>query len=428
VEFHLLDCELEKLRSRAEVVGAILHTHPNVVGFSVATGTVKAVGEIAQALKAAVPGLRIAAGGPHIAALPEEAIPGVDANIFGEGEITFLEYLQKLDLGGTHSEIAGCVQFRDRHIVSRGPQRDLISNVDDVPLPERGLLRRHAYFHSYPYPGVHDFTTLFTSRGCPYNCNFCGNEVIWGGRVRYHSLARTFAEIDQVVAEGYDLIFFDDDTFTVDKARVLRICEYISARHPRLQWICHLRADTVDREMLAAMKRAGCVEAQVGVEAGDPDVLRRTDKSMTIEQVRRTFAWLHEVRINSWATFILGNQGENPDTIRASLKLAKEIDPTYCSFIVLLPFPGTRIFEDYKNAGFITTFDWERYSWHGVPVISTDQLSTTDLIHWRKRAYLEFYLRPRKLLQTVRHVLRSGSSREIMRNFRAWKVLVGSRV
>jgi radical SAM superfamily enzyme YgiQ (UPF0313 family) len=427
VDFHLLDCELEKFRSDAEVVKAILLTRPHVVGFSVATGTVKAVGDIARALKAVEPELRIAAGGPHIAALPEEAIPGVDANIFGEGEITFLEYLQKVVLGRARGEIAGCIQFRDGDIVSRGSRRDLISNLDDVPMPARRLLRNHAYFHSYPYPRVHDFTTLFTSRGCPHNCNFCGNEVIWGGRIRYHSLARTFAEIDQVVAEGYDLIFFDDDTFTASKSRVLKICEYVKARYPRLQWICHVRADTVDRETLAAMKKAGCVEAQVGVEAGDPDVLSRTDKSLTVEQVRQAFAWLHEVGINSWATFILGNQGESPETIRASLELAKEIDPTYCSFIVLLPFPGTRIFQAYKDAGFITTFDWEKYSWHGMPVINTDRLSTLDLVHWRKRAYLEFYLRPRKLLQTVYNVVRSRSSREIMRNFRAWKVLVRSK-
>jgi radical SAM superfamily enzyme YgiQ (UPF0313 family) len=419
----LIDCEAEGFVDSDTTAAAIMQGDPDVVGFSVVTGTFSEATLLAEKLKKIKPGIRIVAGGPHVTALPEEVMPGIDAKIIGEGELSLLEYLQEAVLGGSEREIAGVVRFSDGELVSRGKARAMIENLDDIPIPARDLLPG-SYFHSYPYPGVRAFTTMFTSRGCPYNCNFCGNETLWGRRARYHSLDRTFEEIDQVTAAGVNLIFFDDDTFTANKKRVLAITEYIARHHPDLRWICHIRADTVDRPLLAEMKKSGCVEVQVGVESGDQEVLRNTDKMLDIEKVRTTFRSLHEIGINSWGTFILGNDGESTETIRRTISLACEIDPTYASFIVLLPFPGTRIFEKYKKQGYITTFDWGRYSWHGQPVIDLPRLSAADLIAWRKKAFLRFYLRPGKLLQSGFSVLRSLSLREMKRNFRAWQTLV----
>jgi radical SAM superfamily enzyme YgiQ (UPF0313 family) len=422
-EVSLLDCEAEGFGSEAVAARAILQREPDVVGFSVVTGTYHASSRLAQAIKRARPETQIVVGGPHITALPNEAMPGVDAKVIGEGEATLADYLAALQ-AGARPEIAGLAWLRDGEVESTGPARAVFENLDDVPIPARELLGIGRYFHSFPYPGARNFTTLFTSRGCPFDCNFCGNEILWGRRVRYHSLERTYAEIDEVVRQGSTLVFFDDDTFTANRARALKICDFVARRHPALRWICHARADTVDRELLGAMKRAGCVEVQIGAESGDPEVLRRTDKALTVEQVERAFAWTREAGLNSWATFILGNDGETPATIGRTMALAKKIDPTYASFIVLLPFPGTRIFGKYRAAGFINTRDWEMFSWHGQPVIDLPGLSPDDLAAWRRRAYLGFYLRPGKLMRTAWHVLRSASWREMLRNFRAWRVLV----
>ncbi len=424
IKLKLIDCEAEKFCNYNQVIKAILKNHPHIVGFSVVTGTFKVVSELSRVLKKIDPNIRIIAGGPHITALPEEYIPGVDVKIFGEGEITLFEYITEIFLGGSTADIKGCIQFKDKKIVSHGGPRPLIKNLDLIPIPVRELLPTRSYFHSYPYPKVRNFTTMLTSRGCPYNCNFCGNEKIWGKKVRFHSLERIFEEIDLIIYQGINLIFFDDDTFTVNKSRVSKICKHIRRFHPHLRWICHARADTIDLEILTEMKKSGCVEIQVGVESGDPYVLEKTDKSLSIEEIRKAFALLNKVKLNTWATFILGNSGETPTTIRKSIKLAKEINPTYCSFIVLLPFPGTRIFEKYKKRGYITTFDWNRYSWHGRPIISTKALTDKDLIAWRKRANLEFYLRPPKLLETSFNMIQAFSFREIMRNFLAWWTLV----
>jgi anaerobic magnesium-protoporphyrin IX monomethyl ester cyclase len=428
VEVRLIDCEAENYEGVEEAFEEIISDNPDLVGFSVVTGTVHAASQLAKSIKETNPGIKVVAGGPHITALPDEYISGIDVNMYGESEISLHEYIENRILRDGSEPILGCVEFdKDGNVAGRGDPRPFIEDLDSIPIPSRELLRDNAYFHSYPYVRNSKFTTMFTARGCPYNCNFCGNEVIWGRRVRYHSLERTFKEIDRIVEQGYNLLFIDDDTFTAKKTRAMEICRYIRDNHPTLKWICHARADTLDREMLLEMKRAGCVEMQIGVESGDAEILKNTDKSLNIGRVRKTFDLIREVKINSWATFIIGNAGETPETIVESIRFAKEIDPTYCSFIILLPFPGTRIFDQYKQLGCISTYDWSKYSWHGKPVIDLDLLPTRELVKWRRRAYLKFYLRPRKIIQTALNVLRAMSLREIKRSMHAWKAIVSQR-
>jgi len=424
IEIRLIDCEVENLHEKRDICRAILNTKPHIIGFSVVTGTFNITSELALDIKACAPDIITIAGGPHITALPEEAMPGIDVKIFGEGEKSLLEYIQSDLRQSKIRDIAGCIQFQKGEILSIGDPRPFIENLDSIPMPARELLKSGAYFHTYPYSNVRDFTTMFTSRGCPYNCNFCGNKTIWGGNVRFHSIDRTCEEIDDIVKRGINLIFFDDDTFTLNKRRIESICSHIRDNHPDLQWICHVRADTVNAGILSKMKRSGCVEVQIGVESGDPEVLAKTDKLLNVEQIRSAFDHLHEIGLNSWATFVFGGDSETKKTIRASIDFAKQIDPTYCSFIVLLPFPGTSIFEKYKKLNFITTFDWSRYSWHGRPVIQTDSLSTDELIAWRRKANIEFFLRPKKLFSALLTAVRSMSWREMLRNFRAWQALI----
>ena len=427
IQIRLIDCEAELIKSAQDAIKVILQSKPDVVGLSTVTGTYHAVAEIAQLVKEAKPNTVLIAGGPHVTALPEEPILGVDVKVISEGETSLLQYLEARFLNGKNSQIDGCIEFEDGKIVSRGAPRELIEQLDTIPMPAWDLLRKGAYYHSYPYKRVHNFTTMFTSRGCPFCCTFCGNELLWQRRVRYHSLDRVYQEIKHLVKEDYNLIFFDDDTFTSNRSRVVSICEYIKKHHPALRWVCHIRADTVDKDVLTLMKKAGCVEVQVGIESGDEQVLKNTNKGLDLNVTRETFKWLHSLRINSWATFILGNSGETPATIQKTIKLANELNPTYCSFIALLPFPGTRAFEEFKEKGWITTYDWRNYSWHGRPIINLPELSTDDLVQWRKRAYKAFYLRPKKLLQSALNLLQALSWREMVRNFLAWLVLVSPK-
>jgi radical SAM superfamily enzyme YgiQ (UPF0313 family) len=430
VDIRLVDCVAAGLHTPALAARGILETRPRAVGFSVVTGNVRAAEKTALLIKEAAPETVVVMGGPHATALPEEVLAGADVKVIGEGEHTFAEWIESALLGrGGDTRamegrpVPGAFFFSPDGLTVRGAPRNLEKNLDVFPPPARELLPVQRYFHSYPHRAQGRFTTLFTARGCAYSCSFCANQTLWGRNVRRHSPERVAMELDLLGRQGYGLLFFDDDTFTLDRRRAMETMAYLRRRHPRMRWICHTRADTLDAELVREMRASGCVEVQIGVESGDEEVLAATGKGITTEDARRAFALLRGQGIATWATFILGNAGETPESIRASMRLAREINPTYATFITLLPLPGTRIFEEYKAAGYLTTLDWGRYTWHGEPVISLPGLDSKALAEARRRAFLGFYLRPGKLFQSGRNTLRSLSFREMRRNFNAWRIL-----
>ncbi len=427
VELALVDCPGENLNSAADVARRVAALRPDAIGLSVVTATRDVAGELAERWRAACPGVPVILGGPHITALPDEPAPFVDALIVGEGEQTIVEYLQKRVLQQSTEEILGCRLLHDGMAQTPLSPRPFIEPLDHIPIPARELLPNDAYVHSYPQR-YRRFTTMFTSRGCPFNCSFCSNEALWRGTVRYHSAARIREEIDRVMCDlGVDLIFFEDDTFLANRALSSAVMAYLRTKRPALSWVCHTRADTLSAETLAEMEASGCVEIQIGVESGNQEILDKTDKRLRLETVRHAFQLLRRTRIKSWATFILGNEGETRETFKQTLNLALEIDPSYASMIILLPFPGSRAFRSYADKGYLTTYRWSDYSWHGDPVFSLPHLSSAQLVKLRSRAYRRFYLRPRKLLHIFMDVVKASSLREILRNMRFWLSLSKSK-
>ena len=428
VDVRCLDLLTEPQQGPERVLERILGLAPDVVGFSVMTATQPLTAWLARELKARRPSLWVVAGGPHVSALPAEPMPGVDARVLGEGEAAFLDVIHENVLGGSARPVAGTLLRQADGTLAHGAERPVLADLDALPFPARDLLPGGAYFHTFPYRGVHAFTTMMTSRGCPHACNFCLNETAWHRRVRVHSVDRVMAEIDHVQRTmGVDLVFFDDDTFTTSRERTAAIAARIARDHPRLRWICHTRVDAVDDELVREMARSGCLEAQVGIEAGNPDVLASTGKGIDLDQAARALVSFRRHGINVWATFVLGHEADTRETLDETVAAAIRLNPTYASFIVLLPFPGTAVFDSYRDKGYLLTEDWADYTWHGRPVFATPRLTPDDLVRARARANLAFYLRPQKLAELAWHTLRAGSLREMRRNVAAWRSLVSAR-
>lgn len=398
---------------------------PDIVGFTAVTPTANVSSRMAAELRKKLPGAVFLAGGPHATVRPQDLLDSFDAAVAGEGEATFLEIVGALRRGEPIEGIQGTAVRRNGETV-RAPRRPLIEPLDTIPPPARDLLDLPSYYHSFPYNqkgGM--FTTMFTARGCPRDCYFCANKTLWNGNLRYHSIDYVKNELDLLVnKQNMTLIFVDDDDFLSNKKRSREICENIVAARHGIKWICHCCVSSIDRESVRAMKRAGCVEIQIGVESGDERVLKDIPKSPAPERIRQAFALLKEERMNTWATFILGHPADTKDTIQNTIKFARLIDPTYSSFIVLLPFPGSRAFDTYLSGGMIKTQNWDDYTWHGEPVFETPALSAGDLVRLRARAMRAFYLRPRKLASYALQMIRAGSSKELFRNFLSWLSLV----
>lgn len=419
IKVKILDAMVLDL-TKEEIIKEIKDFNPNLIGITSVTATATFVKGLSEEIKRLFPQVIIVVGGPHPTALPFDLLPPADISVIREGEETLLEILKRGE-EENWEKIKGISFLREKE-QKITPSRPFIQDLDSIPFPARHLLPLDSYFHLYPYKTrTKRFTTIFTARGCPFACRFCGNEYIWKRQVRYRRIEAVLEEIKEVVKRyNVSLIFFDDDTFTINKERAYQICAGIIDLNLNFKWICHSRADILEKPLLEVMKRAGCVEMQVGIESGDQNVLDAVNKSSSLDKLREGMRALKEVGIQTWGTFMLGNISETKETIKKTIKFALELDPTYASFIVFLPFPGLSIYDEYVQKGYIKTFRWEKYCWHGEPVFETEELSKRDLISLRREANIKFYLRPHKLMNYLFTVIKIRSLREMWRNFRAF--------
>lgn len=286
-------------------------------------------------------------GGPHVTIFKEsilKEVPEADFAVYGEGEETFLELVDSLNSKSKVSGIAGTVS---RHNVN--PSRPLIQDLDKLPFPSRHLLPNNRY--KYIFAKRKTVTTMFTSRGCPYQCIFCDKSV-FGSKCRLRSAENVLTEIGEIIERFKDIsIVFYDDLFTLDKERVIRICTGILERGFKFDWKCEGRVDRIDEEMLGWMKKAGCSMIAYGVESGNQAGIDYLKKNTKIEDIRNAFSLTHKRGIESMAYFILGIPVETYEDERRTIEFAKEINPDYAQFSVLSPFPGTELYRNSIREG-----------------------------------------------------------------------------
>jgi len=369
---------------------------PDIIGITVTTITVKSARSIAIKAHQMFPEVFIIFGGPHITALPFENLDVADVCVIGEGEETFAELIDKCLKNNSWKTVAG-IAFRKNSADIIAKERALIEDLDKIPFPARELVPRSRFQHIYPYRLKNKFyDTLLTSRGCASQCNFCLNELMWKKRVRFRSLDNVFEEIELLIKDHCtSLLFISDDNFTSWPERVIEFSRRKQKYFPELKWICHSRADCLSLDLLKEMEAGGCIEIQIGVESGDDKILDACNKDINSQKIFNAFQLFKKTKINSWATFIIGNEGETKESIEKTIAFSKKIDPVYSTFLFLSPLPGSKCFKHFKDKGYIKTYDWAKYSWHGEPVFETETLSKNLLLNLRKKAYIQFYLRPR---------------------------------
>ena len=427
-EIRIFDALAED-RTDEEWIETIAGQKPDLIGFSVATPTMEASRRMALELKSRLPHALIVAGGAHATMLPDCMLGPFDAVVVGEGEATFFEIARNGADKASLPTIKG-VAFQQNGVIVHTKPRGYFKSLDEIPFPARDLLPIPNYYHTYPYnrKGGY-FGNIITCRGCPRNCYFCGNKALWQGNVRFHSLDYVLEEIKMMVCTlDMSLVFIEDDDFLVNKKRAMEFCERVLASKLNFKWIVHACADGIEEESLRLMKRAGCVEFQIGVESGDEGILKQIDKSKEGREVYyRAFRLLKKYGLNSWATIILGHTDDTEESIERTIDFAKKIDPTYASFIIMLPFPGSQVFEIYKRNGWLLTTDWSRYSWYGDPVFELPHLSAADLVRLRAKAMTAFYLRPSKIFRYLWQIIKARSLREFFRNVLSWHSLVTYR-
>lgn len=353
-------------------------------------------------------------GGSHITAIPVEtmeAYPVIDFAVLGEGEKTFLELVRALDENRNPSEVDG-IAYRMNGGIKLTKSRKLIENLDELPFPAYDLLPMNKYRIPLHHVGfgknvpLKPFAVVFTSRGCPFNCTYCASKVIWGRQVRFRSPENVLDEIDYLVTK-YKLRVLDvaDDIFTINNKRANAILDGLIERKYDLHFNCLSRVDTINRDLLEKMKKAGCYLIRFGVESGSQKILDRMKKQVKISKIKEAFKLTKEVGIPATASFMLGHPGETQQTAQETINIAKEIDPYLAHFFITIPLVGTEVYEIAKRDNLIVDRDWSYWvQMTSAPVLRTEELSPEDLVKLRKKAYMSFYFRVSFLISCIRRI------------------------
>jgi anaerobic magnesium-protoporphyrin IX monomethyl ester cyclase len=344
VSTDIVDCTF---LTEKEAIERVKRDKPKIVGIYSMFSMKNAAIHLAELLKN--DGTMLVAGGPLPTLCPEDFIEHFDAVAVGEGEKTMLELVQTVEGTRSLSSVKGIAYKGKGSKTAYTQTRDFTEDLDSLPFPARDLFDNQSYKTYYSKNFGYTSTSLITSRGCPFNCDFC-SRAIFGNRLRARSATNVVDEIESVKNLGYDRVWFADDCFTLNRNRLLNICEEMVKRKLEIDWECLSRVDTIDRETALMMKEAGCVRVFFGIESGNDKVLALMKKKATTAQAKRAVLVTKYAGIQTGAFFIVGYPGETDQTVLETLKFASSLPLDYLSFTVPYPIPGTPLYDRVKDA------------------------------------------------------------------------------
>ena len=327
---------------------------------SAITPTVERGYEILRQYKAIRPQGMSLIGGAHASSIPEEASTFADYVVQGEGEQVVLDLIN---------------YGADSKIIS-GPR---VSDLDTLPVPDFSLLAGADRMRVIP---------VMTSRGCPYNCNFCSVTQMFGNHYRTHSVDRVIEEIQKYRGQR---LFIYDDNFTASPSRVRKILERILSENIKLQWSAQVRADSARYpELVEMMSRAGCRYVYVGFESISNETLNSMNKHQTKEDIIRAIEVFHRFNIQVHGMFILGSDEDALDIAEDTVRFCRSHRIDSVQFMILTPFPGTPLFRKMEAERRILHKRWAYYD--GMHTVFQPKKQTpAELQATMMQAFNDFY-------------------------------------
>src|SRR3989344_3778235 len=355
IEIKVLDCEGLGL-SYFQIEEEIKTIRPAIVGLTAPTPAFAQVLEVCRIIKNISRDIVVVVGGPHPTALPKETVAEKD--------------------------------------------------LDALPFPARVLFPLDIYFPP-PTKRMSDKKAgnMISSRGCPYQCTYCMASYMWQRKVRFRSIKNVVDEIEECINKyGLGEFNFHDELFTVNKKRTIEFCQEVKKRDLDIVWVCMCRVDYLDEETLREMKSAGCRKIMFGFESGSQMILDIMKKRVALDKAEEAVRLVKKAGIKTAGNFMFGNIGETEETIKQSIKLAKKLNCDTMGFFVASPYPGTEFYETAKARGYFRKdIEWKDFTLvsNNLPPLNLPGLPAERILYWQKRAFREYYLRPRYVLMKI---------------------------
>jgi len=405
------------------IIAEINRKKPDLVGISFLSTTSYPNAKIlARAIRAVNENVRLAFGGVFVtlnADLVKQQCPEVDFVCRGDGEQLILDLLDHLD---DPEAVPGVTWMRDGRVVSNAP-RKLERNLDQWPFPDREGLPLD-FVESMPLDvpvvlSMERFTTMQTSRGCPWPCVFCDIPIFNEGKWRSRSAEHVIKEFEHLQANGYGSVYFVDDHFLLQPKRIEAICKGINEKNINIDWGCEGRVDSVAQHLFPAMAKAHCRTLMFGIEAGTQKILDRLKKDQTLEDT--VAAVKHAKRSGIEIVhgfFIVGSPDETVEDIAETFRFASRLPVDTFGFNRLCVYRGTPLWHEYVARGLVNDAeDWYKYfkcSSIDPTCLSGEEIHKARSKGLRRLMLYKIFRYPRQTFRLLRRFFRFMPARDIV--------------
>jgi anaerobic magnesium-protoporphyrin IX monomethyl ester cyclase len=348
IQAKIFDCTFETFE---DIQKKIISYQPDIVGIYAMVTLSRNTFRLAEMVRANLPDPLLVAGGPLPTLYPERFCAVFDTVFRGEVDLSFPRFchdffhrkLSRLQLKELPLEKYEGLFIKQADLQIDNPMAHYLEKeINSFPLPYRGDFDHAAYQKIWLQMDGSKTTSIMTTLGCSFSCDFCSKPV-FGSLFRRRNLDVVFEEIEQIRALGYNSLWIADDNFTLDIKFLKGFCQRIAGRG--IHWSCLSRVTGITEEITQLMKASGCRRVYLGLETGNPDTLKLMKKKATIEEGQNAVRLFHQVGVEVAAFFIVGYPGETTSSIEDTFRYALELPLDNISFNVPFPLPGSELFE-----------------------------------------------------------------------------------
>ena len=397
---------------------------PDFLAINSATPTIENDLSMARIVKEVVPGVRTIAFGIHVSELPEESMQmqeDLDFIVRNEPELTMAELLCTLRDKGDLSSVLG-ISYRSGGKFVNNPKRPYIEDLDSLPFPAWHLVDRTRY--TMPYT-KREYLLVTSARGCFNRCIFCVGKSYYGAKLRMRSVNSVIEEL-KWIGEEFNIVdfLFWTESFTLNRNFVMDLCEAIVERNLGIRWVCNSRVNDVDPEMLRAMRSAQCWMIGYGIESGSQEILDNAKKGVTVEQIREACKMTREAGIEISGHVVFGLPGETEETVKQTIRFARELALDYASFYCATPWPGTKLYKMGKERGWLREeAPWSMYE-QNTCILDIGDMKAEDITKAREQAFRSFYLYYRTIYKTIRKIKTFTHLKDFLRMLKTFLIWV----